>query len=112
VAFVICLLGAIVGTTIWVGLDSSERRMGVFTWTVLTLFLWPVIFPMYLWQRRKYRPGRVAAGRPPGYIPPPMPPSPGLPPANWYPDPENPQRLRWWDGQRWTGQRSPDAPPG
>lgn len=22
--------------------------------------------------------------------------------AWWHPDPENPDRMRWWDGQRWT----------
>lgn len=26
----------------------------------------------------------------------------GLPPANWYPDPQAPGQLRYWDGQRWT----------
>lgn len=24
-------------------------------------------------------------------------------PANWYPDPYEPARLRYWDGFRWTG---------
>lgn len=23
-------------------------------------------------------------------------------PPNWYPDPNNPTLVRWWDGQRWT----------
>lgn len=25
------------------------------------------------------------------------------PTAGWYADPENPQRLRWWNGEQWTG---------
>jgi hypothetical protein len=30
-------------------------------------------------------------------------------PAGWYPDPEGPQRRRWWDGERWTGDFDPPA---
>jgi hypothetical protein len=29
------------------------------------------------------------------------------PPADWYPDPEQPNMLRYWDGERWTEQRAP-----
>jgi hypothetical protein len=29
-----------------------------------------------------------------------------LPPAGWYPDPEDQQEFRWWDGTQW-GQRAP-----
>ena len=28
--------------------------------------------------------------------------SAGLPPPNWYPDPQDPSRSRYWDGTRWT----------
>ncbi|MFE9580061.1 TerD family protein [Nocardia sp. NPDC006044] len=40
--------------------------------------------------------------RPADPVPPPAPPpNPEL--ADWHSDPENPARLRWWDGTEWTG---------
>ncbi len=32
---------------------------------------------------------------------------PDLPSPGWYPDPEQPQTKRYWDGQAWTDQRAP-----
>lgn len=32
-----------------------------------------------------------------------------LPPANWYPDPEDPSQQRYWDGTQWTEHRAPAA---
>ena len=32
-------------------------------------------------------------------------------PAAWYPDPEMPSRLRWWDGLTWTGDVQQLPPP-
>jgi hypothetical protein len=29
------------------------------------------------------------------------------PPANWYPDPRDPNQLRYWDGQQWTEHQAP-----
>ncbi len=27
----------------------------------------------------------------------------------WYPDPQNPAFMRWWDGRQWTGQTQPNV---
>lgn len=32
---------------------------------------------------------------------------PPQPRANWYPDPENPAQMRYWDGTQWTEHRAP-----
>jgi Domain of unknown function (DUF4328)/Protein of unknown function (DUF2510) len=37
-------------------------------------------------------------------------PATGLPPANWYPDPQDPARVRYWDGTAWTAHSQPAAP--
>jgi resuscitation-promoting factor RpfB len=28
-------------------------------------------------------------------------------PQGWYPDPQQPELLRWWDGTQWTNQTQP-----
>ncbi|MGQ4617381.1 TerD family protein [Nocardia sp. R7R-8] len=38
------------------------------------------------------------------------PPHPEL--ADWHPDPDNPQVMRWWDGTAWTEDRRLRPPPG
>ncbi|MEV0332767.1 TerD family protein [Nocardia sp. NPDC050717] len=38
-------------------------------------------------------------------LPPPPPPDPEL--ADWHPDPQVPDRLRWWDGEEWTTSTRP-----
>jgi hypothetical protein len=51
-----------------------------------------------VWGRQGNRRGleeRWDAQVPPGV-------SAGLPPPNWYPDPQDPSRSRYWDGTRWT----------
>lgn len=41
--------------------------------------------------------------------PPPPPADPDL--ADWHPDPDAPDRLRWWDGDEWTSSVRPYLPP-
>lgn len=35
---------------------------------------------------------------------------PGLPPEGWYPNPDNAEQQRWWDGQQWTEHVAVGAP--
>jgi eukaryotic-like serine/threonine-protein kinase len=37
---------------------------------------------------------------------------PGSPPAGWYPDPDDPELARYWDGSSWTGFTEPRGAPG
>ena len=34
---------------------------------------------------------------------------PPKPPAGWHSDPNDPQQLRYWDGDKWTEHRSPTS---
>ncbi len=34
---------------------------------------------------------------------------PPVAPAGWYPDPENTQAVRWWNGRKWTRRTAPRA---
>ena len=36
-------------------------------------------------------------------------PAPAEIPADWYPDPENPDMIRYWDGTAWTQNTMPTA---
>ena len=51
-------------------------------------------------------PAPVSPDRYSSDVPAPTAPGSGLPPAAWYADPENPQGMRYWDGARWTENRT------
>jgi hypothetical protein len=38
-----------------------------------------------------------------------QPPAASQPPAGWYPDPQNAQQQRYWDGSTWTGHTAASA---
>ncbi|MEV4128986.1 TerD family protein [Nocardia sp. NPDC049707] len=44
-------------------------------------------------------------------VEPPIPAPPNPERANWHSDPENPSRMRWWDGAEWTGATVDRRPP-
>jgi hypothetical protein len=80
----------ILGTTIWVMADASNRGMSPWTWGAGCLLLWIVAFPYYLVQRQK---APVLAAR-----------MPGTPEGRWKPDPMAPDAVeRWHDGRTFTG---------
>lgn len=119
-------LVVLVGSAIWVGTDASKRdwsndrfASSPGLWVVGIVLLWIIVLPVYLVKRGKAPLKGSAvpanAGAAPAYsntagmsgpsLPPPPPPVVQTgPPANWYPDPRNERRLRWWDGARWTDQ--------
>ena len=61
---------------------------------------------------REAQPGTVRSRREPyWWAPPAVSPTPSVPPAGWYPDPQNPSQRRWWDGRQWTDHVEPPTRP-
>lgn len=58
-------------------------------------------------RRRRAHRVAYATGYPAGYPAAAAPPVPSLPPAGWYPDPQQAGLNRYWDGARWTDQTHP-----
>jgi len=52
-------------------------------------------------------PSSSGSGPAGGSAPTPPPARASLPAANWYADPQDDSRLRWWDGQAWTSHTHP-----
>lgn len=122
----------LIGCAIWVYVDAKSigaRKgltpgfldLGPVAWSLATLLLWLLAFPLYLAHRGKIKdaaarestrhvygqaayqtgwanPGWQAQGWPQN-------PPPVMPPANWYDDPDHPGYKRWWDGHQWTEHR-------
>lgn len=89
------------GVGLWVrtdaqALESQGTKVGSFGpngWFAGVFLLLIVFLPMYLIQRSN-------ALKSPA----------GLPPRGWIPDPNDPTQYRWWDGTKWTDDRTPIDP--
>ena len=117
-AVIVLLL--VLGTAIWAAIDSSKlgvrsgclgggfADIGPAGWFFGVLLLWIIGFPLYLVTRPKYLARRtwVEDGRPMKGAPSPSNATTG-PPSGWYPDPDDAQTQRWWDGTTW-GPQAPE----
>lgn len=83
----------VIGTSIWVLVDASNREGGnALFWFIGCLALWILFFPWYVAQRQRMP-----------LKPPPAPPPPKREPG-WHPDPGDATRERYHDGRGWTRQ--------
>jgi hypothetical protein len=75
---------------------------------ILIGFAGSILLVVGIIRRRNARRGPVAAyaGGYGAYGVSAMPAAGVLPPPGWYPDPQQPGTMRWWDGMRWTDQTS------
>lgn len=125
----------VLGTSIWMGLDSSmykarygvgPRGEGPALWVFSGIALWIIAFPMYLTYRRqppeqwlgklrgKKRENVERAIALKSADLPASSSEPGDRPktsSGWHKDPRNDALLRYWDGQSWTEHTSPAIPP-
>lgn len=97
-----------VGSRMMIGRPVASTILSTFAYVgllalggllTLTAIVWLIV--AFIGSRSKRAP--VAAG------------AVGAPPmvtgtGQWYPDPEDPAQWRWWDGNRWTEQRTPRQP--
>jgi uncharacterized protein DUF2510 len=78
--------------------DRRAQRLSHFWWSSAVGTLGPIVFLMYVQNRREslanMRRALPAAETSAA--------GPGGAPAAWYPDPLGRARLRWWDGAAWT----------
>jgi stress response protein SCP2 len=70
-------------------------------------------YPLELDHSARSRPGRaVDLQRQRHEVEPPVPPPPNPERADWHSDPEDPSRMRWWDGAEWTSATRMRPQPG
>lgn len=92
------MLGFIVvivaGTSIWVAYDAHAHGQPWIQWGLTCLVFWIFVFPLYLFERRRFaRRGPTPPAGPARRM--------GKPPG-WYADPYKGFGDRWWDGSGWT----------
>jgi hypothetical protein len=87
-------LGAVALVTVFGSSEAPEVGPGLVVVAFVSIFLAPLVGVAVgrSIRPRKLKPARPLAVRTPA----------GLPPAGWFPDPQQASRLRYWDGDRWT----------
>lgn len=84
----------VIASAIWVYFDADAIGLGG-GWAAGTLLIWIVFFPWYLWQRRNVIAARSAVRSSSTAA------TVGSQ-GSWQPDPRDPARERWREGERWT----------
>lgn len=87
------------GRSVIIGPDLMSSFLAAVGWMLLAGFSFVGGLVLVVLGRRR-RPATVGAVASVGGVA-----APGGPPAGWYPDPERPGQVLWWDGSRWHGPR-------